>query len=436
MSSSAAPIRLENVSKMYKKGALSLRSALTSGLRKITGRGHLDTSEFWALKDVSFEVPKGETLGIIGPNGAGKSTILKLLSGITEPSEGKVTVNGRLAALIEVGAGFHPDMTGRENIYLNGSIMGMTRKEIDRKYDSIVEFAELAEFIDTPVKRYSSGMYVRLGFSVAVHTEPEILLVDEVLAVGDAKFRRKSLAKMSELLEGGTSVVLVSHDLTSIAKFSSRVMLLESGEKIEMGDPEHVIQTYQKRIMTNYQNTSYLQGITPKKEMCTGEVEITRVDFLDAKGVRKREFSMNESMVIAIECMAMKDVKNPQMLINLWSHDGVRVCTWATHFDYLEDYRLEKGHGVVQCRIGKLAITPNKYYLNVGVYDETRQQVYDWWDGVTRPDLSFLIEPNKHSTTLNEYPAICHLENDWVIDGAKLAKTALPRQGFDKKVGI
>src|SRR5262245_54819536 len=187
------------------------------------------TEEFWALKDVSFEVKRGEVLGIIGRNGAGKSTLLKILSRITEPSEGRVTIAGRVASLLEVGTGFHPELTGRENIYLNGAILGMTRAEIRRKFNQIVAFAEVERFLDTPVKRYSSGMYVRLAFAVAAHLDPEILLVDEVLAVGDAEFQRRCLGKMGEVARGGRTVLFVSHNMAAVQSLCTRAMLLSEG---------------------------------------------------------------------------------------------------------------------------------------------------------------------------------------------------------------
>src|SRR5579862_7120382 len=200
--------------------------------------------DFWALKDVSFEVKRGEVLGIIGRNGAGKSTLLKILSRITEPSEGRVTINGRVASLLEVGTGFHPELTGRENIYLNGAILGMTRAEIRRKFDEIVTFAEIEKFLDTPVKRYSSGMYVRLAFAVAAHLEPEILVIDEVLAVGDAEFQKKCLGKMGEVAGGGRTVLFVSHNMAAVQALCRRGVMLSNGRLLRQGEMREVISAY------------------------------------------------------------------------------------------------------------------------------------------------------------------------------------------------
>ncbi|MGH7074804.1 MAG: polysaccharide ABC transporter ATP-binding protein [Stellaceae bacterium] len=212
--------------------------------------------EFWALRDVNFEVRRGEVLGIIGRNGAGKSTLLKILSRITEPTTGRVTIKGRVASLLEVGTGFHPELTGRENIYLNGAILGMTRAEIKRKFDEIVAFSEIEKFLDTPVKRYSSGMYVRLAFAVAAHLEPEILVVDEVLAVGDAEFQKKSLGKMSEVAQGGRTVLFVSHNMPAVSSLCSEAILLQNGKVTTRGRPTEVLEAY----LGNAEITTRLQG--------------------------------------------------------------------------------------------------------------------------------------------------------------------------------
>src|SRR5262245_8429896 len=202
------------------------------------------TEEFWALKDVSFTVKRGEVLGIIGRNGAGKSTLLKILSRITEPTEGRVTIAGRVASLLEVGTGFHPELTGRENIYLNGAILGMTRREISRKFDEIVDFSGVEKFIDTPVKRYSSGMSVRLAFAVAAHIEPDILIVDEVLAVGDTEFQKKCLGKMSQVATGGRTVLFVSHNMTAVQALCGKAILLQNGQLTSMSATAAVIDLY------------------------------------------------------------------------------------------------------------------------------------------------------------------------------------------------
>src|SRR5712691_1608663 len=255
-------IRAEGLGKKYMIGHEIERERYTA-LRDVLARGARDawrkaadlvhgralvaggaTEEFWALRDVSFEVQRGEVLGIIGRNGAGKSTLLKILSRITEPTEGRVTIRGRVASLLEVGTGFHPELSGRENIYLNGAILGMTRAEIRRKFDEIVAFAEVEKFLDTPVKRYSSGMYVRLAFAVAAHLEPEILVVDEVLAVGDAEFQKKCLGKMSEVAGGGRTVLFVSHNMSAIKSLTKRVLYVNRGRVSYDGSTEAALHLY------------------------------------------------------------------------------------------------------------------------------------------------------------------------------------------------
>ncbi|KOP22771.1 ABC transporter [Hapalosiphon sp. MRB220] len=254
-------IRVENLSKKYvlshqqegQSSYKSLREVISNGakslskkLLKPSGKEIYDPSieEFWALKDVSFEIKQGDRVGIIGRNGAGKSTLLKILSRITEPTKGRIKINGRVASLLEVGTGFHPELTGRENIFLNGAILGMSKAEIKRKFDEIVDFAEVEKFLDTPVKRYSSGMYVRLAFAVAAHLEPEILIVDEVLAVGDATFQKKCLGKMGEVAEGGRTVIFVSHNMQAIRRLCSKAVYLERGVTKNVSSVEDAIQRY------------------------------------------------------------------------------------------------------------------------------------------------------------------------------------------------
>src|SRR5450631_278408 len=239
-------IRVENLSKLYRISHLAnqrtVRDAVHHGLRLVWRRLRWNTrlkrEEFWALRDLNFEIAKGEVVGIIGRNGAGKSTLLKVLSRITEPTTGRITLRGRVASLLEVGTGFHPELSGRDNIYLNGAIHGLTRAEISRKFDQIVEFAEVSRFLDTPVKRYSSGMYVRLAFAVAAHLEPDILIVDEVLAVGDAQFQKKCLGKMEDVsAREGRTVLFVSHNLQAVRQLCSRCLLLQTGGLVADSEP-------------------------------------------------------------------------------------------------------------------------------------------------------------------------------------------------------
>jgi lipopolysaccharide transport system ATP-binding protein len=244
-------LRVENVSKKFVRSEIhdSLRDLIPGLVARLTGRSRPSSrmGDFWALQDVSLELTRGEAFGIIGANGAGKSTMLKLITGIMDPTAGQIDVKGRLSALIEVGAGFHPDLTGRENVYLNGTILGMKRAEIDRKFDAMVEFSGLADFIDTPVKRYSTGMYARLGFSVAAHVDPDILIVDEVLSVGDVVFQNRCLERMNAILRSGATVIFVSHNLRAIAELCPRSILLEHGKIAAAGPSREVMNTYLER---------------------------------------------------------------------------------------------------------------------------------------------------------------------------------------------
>lgn len=246
-------LEMQGVSKKFRRGQLhdSLRDFIPALAKSLFTRGHggeLGQQEFWALDDVSFQIRRGEALGIIGPNGSGKSTILKILTGIMNPTTGTKTVNGSLSALIEVGAGFHPDLTGRENIFLNGTILGMTRREIRSKLEAIIEFSGLRDFIDTPVKRYSSGMYARLGFSIACHVDPDILVVDEVLSVGDWAFQNRSMEKMQEIVNGGATVIFVSHNLKAVTSLCDRALFLEFGKVKAIGPAHQVTEQYIQRV--------------------------------------------------------------------------------------------------------------------------------------------------------------------------------------------
>jgi len=241
MQNQSNAITISHVSKLFRRQKQRTLKEMLPALTK--GRKNVIDS-FWALKDISLEIAPGETFGIIGPNGSGKSTLLKLIAGVSQPSKGTISVTGQIAPLIELGAGFHPELTGKENVYLNGVILGMKRTEIDAKFKSIVDFAELWEFIDQPVKHYSSGMYLRLAFAVAIHTEPDILLIDEILAVGDAAFQEKCLAKMHDFHEQGKTIIMVTHALDSVASFCTRAAYLKNGQLQHLGAPEEVIAAY------------------------------------------------------------------------------------------------------------------------------------------------------------------------------------------------
>jgi lipopolysaccharide transport system ATP-binding protein len=359
-------IKFEHVSKRYRLGSGrgSLRDAIPKVFSRFAGSGNNDRSgnEFiWALKDVSFEVEEGEVVGIIGPNGAGKTTILKLLSRITRPTEGDVTVAGRTAALIELGAGFHPDLTGRENIYLNGSILGLRRAEIDDRFDSIVEFAGLERFIDTPVKRYSSGMYVRLGFAVAVHVDPEILLVDEVLSVGDRAFRAKSLDKIREMMGQVKAVVFVSHHLPSVGGLCKRAILVERGRLIVDGPSEDVIHEYEKRVVQ--QSAASLPFKAVRGSYAIGGGSISNVRFFNDSGEETRQFGFGEAVNIAFEYAFDKELTDVTFGVVAYRYDGVKCFGLLSHLDVNE--RCFGREGTVELRIPAPGLIPGQYVFDV-----------------------------------------------------------------------
>ena len=287
-----------------------------------------DVEEFWALRDVSFEVKRGEVLGVIGRNGAGKSTLLKVLSRITEPTKGRVTIKGRVASLLEVGTGFHPELTGRENIFLNGAILGMSRQEIKRKFDEIVDFAEVEKFLDTPVKRYSSGMYVRLAFAVAAHLEPEILIVDEVLAVGDVQFQKKCLGKMQDVTAKGRTVLFVSHNMAAIEQLTHRAILLKKGELVCSDDTPNVVAHYLGHGEAA-DEVEFDVEKTPRSWPGTQAARILRLRFERQTPV----FSPEEDFSFVVAARANAEINRLRVAMTVFADDGAPVgCCFGPEF--------------------------------------------------------------------------------------------------------
>jgi lipopolysaccharide transport system ATP-binding protein len=324
------PIEFNGIWKKFARGEKfdSLRDLIPSLAKSMFSKkdqSALKEKEFWALQDVNFSVGPGEAMAIIGPNGSGKSTALKLLSGILRPDRGQLKVHGRLSTLIELGAGFHPDLTGRENIYLNGTILGMTRSEIDRKFDDIVAFSELKDFLDTPVKRYSSGMHARLGFAVAAHVNPEALIVDEVLSVGDYHFQQRCFDKMQEFLKGGTSVVFVSHNMTAVGALCKKALLLKKGVPVYLGDVSTAIQMY---------HSFY------EEETQDGDVEMLDARLRNSAGVETDVFEPGEEMTLDLRIRAKKDLRDAHAALLIHTEDYQLVFDTATS-RLLDKKRLE-----------------------------------------------------------------------------------------------
>lgn len=320
---SAPAIRVEGLGKEYVIGARQhaetfrevLAGALAAPFRRLRG-GRPPSERFWALRDVSFEVPAGEVVGVVGRNGAGKSTLLKILARITEPTAGRARIRGRVSSLLEVGTGFHPELTGRENVFLNGAILGMTRAEIRRKFDEIVAFAEVERFLDMPVKHYSSGMYVRLAFAVAAHLESDVLLVDEVLAVGDTIFQAKCLGKMNRLARGGRTVILVSHNIAAIADLCTRALVLNEGKKIFDGGVSDAIRKYQE-VCRSDEHSSEVDLRNWVSRTTSGAARVVGVRCMSLDGRPSAEFGMGEPIVIALTIEFSRSLQRPLVALGV-----------------------------------------------------------------------------------------------------------------------
>jgi lipopolysaccharide transport system ATP-binding protein len=365
-------IWVENLSKRYVLGHQhakgdGLRHAIEAAVRnpmqwlRNRKKAFLDEhEEFWALKDVSFEIKQGEVVGIIGRNGAGKSTLLKILSRITEPTSGRIRLKGRVASLLEVGTGFHPELTGRENIFLNGAILGMSKVEIKRKFDEIVAFSEIEKFLDTPVKRYSSGMYVRLAFSVAAHLEPEILIVDEVLAVGDTQFQQKCLEKIRSVGESGRTVIFVSHNLSTVRNLCKTAVLMDKGRFILKGDPNVVIGRYLDVQTTNF-------GVWKRKLPfpASDGVFFEEIAFTANGGQPSNDFNSSQNIQINIQTIATQNFENVQIGLNLVNQEGITVFT-TCNTDVDKKYiAIPKGRHRFSLQIPAILLPQGRYGLRI-----------------------------------------------------------------------
>jgi lipopolysaccharide transport system ATP-binding protein len=332
-----------------------------------------EVEEFWALRDVSFEVRRGEVIGIIGKNGAGKSTLLKILSRITEPTAGRVRLRGRVASLLEVGTGFHPELTGRENILLNGAILGMTKREIRKKFDEIVAFAEVAKFLDTPVKHYSSGMYVRLAFAVAAHLEPEILVIDEVLAVGDADFQKKCLGKMDEVARGGRTVLFVSHNMTAVQKLCDKSILMQNGRLSGMGSSHDIVARYLEVNGGAFTADGDLRSLQRRGE---GNVRFRRIEFLDRDGISLRSPRTGEELSIILEFDGARTERGPARL-GITFCDVMETPLFICANEVSLNHVLQIGAGdIAVCRIRRFPLSAGQY--RIGLFLERNGVIEDW----------------------------------------------------------
>jgi lipopolysaccharide transport system ATP-binding protein len=374
--SSELAIRVSRLSKRYVLGQhlggqTDLRDAVgnfvSAPVRALRGRARREPRRtIWALKDVSVDVPKGEVLGIIGRNGAGKTTLLKILSRVTDPSAGEVKIWGRVGSLLEVGTGFHPDLTGRENVYLNGAILGMRRAEIARKFDEIVAFSEVERFIDTPVKRYSTGMQMRLAFSVAAHLEPEVLIVDEVLAVGDAAFQRKCMGKMSEVGSEGRTVLLVSHNMSAITSLASRCVWLENGVVREVGDAHTVVSDYlAETIVADQPGYADLSAQELRRGSWKGsgtELRFDSIRLIDGDGESTGVLVEDEPMRIVLGIRVLQPTAAAEILVKVRTIHGTLVCTLLSG---VREVPLEAGDYETEVVVPRLPLRPGRYLLDL-----------------------------------------------------------------------
>ena len=363
-------IKVENLGKRYRlrhqqerQRHVTLRDVITDRFKRLfrpPSAVRPANEDFWALKDVSFAINRGEVLGIIGRNGAGKSTLLKILSRITDPSEGRVRLRGRAASLLEVGTGFHPELTGRENIYLNGAILGMTKKEINSKFDAIIAFSGVEEFVDTPVKRFSSGMQVRLAFAVAAHLEPEILIIDEVLAVGDAAFQKKCLGKMEDVASKGRTVIFVSHDLAAVEKLCPRAILLDGGRCQADGPTYQTIARYQSSLVEGA--SMHLSTRTDREG--AGFVRFTGIQMLDENGDERSVFRSGERLRVRMHYCAAgsKQLVNSRVSLDIGTWGKIYIV--ASTELHIDDCLTLSPKGSIDCIVDELPLSLGTYYLS------------------------------------------------------------------------
>ena len=364
----ANAIEVADVSKVFK---LYHEQYHTLKERMIFLRRAKRFEEFRALDHVSFEVEEGTTFGLIGANGSGKSTMLKLIAGILRPTQGEVRVRGRVGALLEVGAGFHPDLTGRQNVYLNGSILGLSTREIDRKFDDIVAFAELAAFIDNPVRNYSSGMYIRLGFAVAVHMDPDILLVDEVIAVGDESFQKKCMERMRQFQEDGKTILLVTHAVDGVRDMCSEAAVLVKGQLAAVGHPPEVIRVYRNQVGRTH---------TGEKIDHLTAVEIEGVTLTDSHGKPRPWFTAGEAMTVLAELSTNTPVDDPVFSVNIFDSAGQHIFGTNTDLRYMQT-ELAPGPARLRIDFETMPMREGNFTLAVGVHSRDGRTVYAATDG-------------------------------------------------------
>ena len=401
----SAAVSVADVSKrfrLYHERNQSVKAA-------IMRRGRAKYDEFWALRNVSLDIPHGTTFGLIGENGSGKSTLLKCMARILSPDEGEVFTDGKVSALLELGAGFHPELSGRDNIFLNGSILGLSKSELEAKFDDIVGFAGLEDFVDTPVKNYSSGMYVRLGFSVAINVDPDILLVDEVLAVGDEQFQRKCSEKFADLKDRGKTIVIVSHALGMVRELCDEVALLEHGHLRAVGSPREVIEGYLDVVHD-------LQGAEGEPLMARGASDgrIQSIEVLDGSGRPVSRLRTGDSVIFRIHYRADEPVHRPVFGIAIDRSDGVLVTGPTTRDSHINTDVIS-GEGHVDFKVDALPLLPGSYEIGASLFDLTRSRGFDRRTRI----LKFDVDPGRP----HEHDGIVTLGGAWAGSVFELTKS-------------
>jgi len=409
-------ISVENLTKRYELGVINTGTFsrdLNKWWARLRGKpdpymkigqkdhGNRQGDSILALDDVSFTVERGEALGIIGQNGAGKSTLLKILSQVTKQTSGRVRIKGRIGSLLEVGTGFHPELTGRENVYLNGAILGMRKDEVDRKFDEIVDFSGVEQFIDTPVKRYSSGMYVRLAFAVAAHLEPEILVVDEVLAVGDAEFQKKCLGKMGDVASGGRTVLFVSHNMAAVETLCQKCLFLSTGKLVDEGAPKKVINLYLSKANQNKPKTKIFNGL------------IKQVQLINSDGDVSQSIFTGEPLIFRIT-IETKDshIENPVIGLGINNTYGSRIFTVGTYFSSCSLSKIV-GREIVECMIDENPLVPGSYFLKVALGKSFSENVEEIDNAI-----KFNVEPSDffgNGKLPNSKQGVVLVKSDWKV---------------------
>lgn len=416
-------VTLRNISKMYRiydKPQYKLKEALIRALFRSQRSYH---RAFWALRDINLDIPRGSTIGIIGKNGSGKSTLLQIIAGIIQPTTGTLEISGRISALLELGTGFNPEFTGRENVFMNGAIMGLKREEIEERFEDIAQFADIGDFIDQPVKIYSSGMYVRLAFACAVNVDADILIIDEALSVGDAPFQRKCFNRLNELKIAGKTIIIVSHDLHAIERHCNTGLYLNNGTVVKSGNIIDVLNAYYDDC-----RESDPVNIEVKKleDRGSGEASIKQVILLNEEGIQTDSFKTGEKLRVVIFYDTKTVIPLPKFGFSVWGVDPVtnvsfRVFTSNTIIDPF-DVDFISGRGYVECLIESLPLLPGKFHIRAGIYDKDGQMPYCLWGWSEMKATFKVLSKEKGGFILKDTLGVIELEGNWKIPDYSIDK--------------